>query len=468
MVPRGRRIFCNRTLNLRSIRAIGYDMDYTLIHYHVAEWEAHAYGHVLRRLAARGWPVEDLAFDPQMMIRGLIIDTELGNVVKANRFGFVKVAQHGTTLIPFEQMRETYSRVIVDLSEPRWRFMNTLFSMSEACLYAQLVACLDDGKMPPGIGYPDLYTAIRRAFDEVHAEGDLKAEIVAAPERFVDLDERTALALLDQKHAKKKLMLITNSEWSYTAPIMAFAFDRFLPGDMTWRELFDLVIVSARKPSFFTDDNPAFEVVDEDGLLRPVIRDLEPGKSYVGGSAKQVQSAFGLHGDEVLYVGDHIFSDVNVSKQVQRWRTALILREMEDEIAALETFRGSQAELEALMAQKEQLEGQQCAVRVAELRAEHGYGPKDDRDLETLRADAGRIREALDALDARIKPLAIESGRLGSDKWGPLMRAGNDKSHLARQIERYADVYLARVSDFAAESPFAYLRSVRGSLPHDL
>lgn len=31
-----RGIFCSRTLNLRSISAIGYDMDYTLIHYNVA------------------------------------------------------------------------------------------------------------------------------------------------------------------------------------------------------------------------------------------------------------------------------------------------------------------------------------------------------------------------------------------------------------------------------------------------
>ena len=34
---RTRQIFCNRTLNLRAIKAIGYDMDYTLIHYRVDE-----------------------------------------------------------------------------------------------------------------------------------------------------------------------------------------------------------------------------------------------------------------------------------------------------------------------------------------------------------------------------------------------------------------------------------------------
>ena len=41
--PYERNIFTNRTLNMRSIRAIGYDMDYTLIQYRAAEWEALAY-----------------------------------------------------------------------------------------------------------------------------------------------------------------------------------------------------------------------------------------------------------------------------------------------------------------------------------------------------------------------------------------------------------------------------------------
>ncbi len=39
--------------------------------------------------------------------------------------------------------------------------------------------------------------------------------------------------------------------------------------------------------------------------------------------------------------------------------------------------------------------------------------------------------------------------------------------NLARQIERYADIYLSRVSNFAFHTPFVYLRSPRGSLPHD-
>ena len=44
------------------------------------------------------------------------------------------------------------------------------------------------------------------------------------------------------------------------------------------------------------------------------------------------------------------------------------------------------------------------------------------------------------------------------------MRAGNDKSHMARQVERHADIYMSRVSNFMHYTPFAYFRSPRGSL----
>ena len=60
--PTGRGLYCNRTLNLRSIKVIGYDMDYTLVHYHVEDWERRAYAHMRDKLQAGGWPVGDLEF----------------------------------------------------------------------------------------------------------------------------------------------------------------------------------------------------------------------------------------------------------------------------------------------------------------------------------------------------------------------------------------------------------------------
>ncbi|MEM6862445.1 MAG: HAD-IG family 5'-nucleotidase [Myxococcota bacterium] len=465
--PKARRIYCNRTLNLRSIQAIGYDMDYTLIHYRVDEWESHAYAHTQRLFESRGWPVSKLSFDPDRMIRGLIIDTELGNVLKANRFGFVKRAHHGTRPIPYEEMRKAYSGVIVDLGERRFKFMNTLFSLSEATLYAQLVDMMDAGELENALGYEELYRQVRSTVDYAHLEGRLKGDIMADPDRFVSLDAETPLALLDQHHAGKKLILITNSGWRYTLAMMRYAFERYLPSNMKWEELFDLIIVEARKPTFFSQSNPAFEIVNQDGLLTPVREKLERRGRYVGGNASMVEACLDLEGDQVLYVGDHLFSDVHVTKNIQRWRTALVLREIEEELDAMETFASDKKELEKLMAKKTELEGESYSLKLALQRRKKGYALNGDIDKKALARRLETVRQELLELDQQIKPLAERADQVSNASWGPLMRAGNDKSHLAQQVEQYADIYLSRVSNFVHATPFAYMRSARGTLPHD-
>ena len=67
----------------------GYDMDYTLVHYDVDAWEGKAFHYMLQNLQSMGCPTEGLHFDPTLVTRGLIVDMELGNLVKADRFGYV-------------------------------------------------------------------------------------------------------------------------------------------------------------------------------------------------------------------------------------------------------------------------------------------------------------------------------------------------------------------------------------------
>ncbi len=229
-----------------------------------------------------------------LSIRGLIIDTEQGNLLKANRFGFVKKALHGTRPMDFDAQRTEYARTIIDLAEPRWVFLNTLFSLSEALHLraaggpaGQRASC----RGPWATRTSTNWCAARST--PTHMEGKLKAEIVANPERYVLPDPETALALLDQRSAGKKLLLITNSEWAYTAPMMHARSIRYLPEGMTWRELFDVVIVGARKPEFFTTRSPLFEVVETtgEGLLRPHSGPLKAGTPYFGGSARASWSA---------------------------------------------------------------------------------------------------------------------------------------------------------------------------------
>jgi 5'-nucleotidase len=468
VVPPERRVWCNRTLNLRSIKAVGYDMDYTLVHYRTAEWERAAFEQALGPLQRRGWPVHGLTFNPANVIQGLAFDLELGNMVKATRFGYVIRAHHGTRPLTFDEQRTAYSSTFVDLSDPRWEFMNTLFSLSQANLFAQLVDLLDAGKLPEPLGYRDLQRILLKALDEAHNLSELKAQIMADPDRFVELDPELPLTLLDQKQAGKRLLLVTNSDWNYTRSMMSYAFDRALPGSMKWRELFDLVICEARKPGFFSQRQASYVMIDEqEGLLRPHRGTLEPGHVYVGGDAPLVETSLGLSGAEILYLGDHLFGDVHVSKEMLRWRTGLILREIESEVLAVEKNRESDAQLRELMARKVELDARTAQLRLARQRVQHRYGPKPGARPEELDAAIRGVAEESQELDSRISPLARASGEIGNATWGPLMRAGNDKSLFARQVERYADIYTSRVSNFLAQTPFAYLRAARGSLPHD-
>ena len=463
-----RGVFCNRTLNMRSIKAIGYDMDYTLVHYHVDAWEGRAYEHIKLRLLAAGWPVEDLHFDSNWVSRGLVIDLKLGNVVKANRFGYVWRAAHGTEIIPYAEMREAYTRTLVDLNDhSRWVFLNTFFSISAGVMYAQLVDLLDRGVLPEVLGYADLYWRVQEVLDAAHIEGELKAEIMANPEVYVDRDPEVPLTLLDQRNAGKKLVLITNSEWAYTLFMLNYTIDPFLPDGVTWREIFDLVVVSARKPAFFSGSAPIFEVVNDEGLLKPWVGKLEEGRAYLGGSASDVEGALGMSGDEILYVGDHLFADVNVTKSVLRWRTALVMRELEQELCAIEAAAENQVEIRRMMLEKVKLEDDFSTRRLTLQRLRQGYGPQTDADPEALEAEMSRIREQLVDLDSKLAPLVIEDGVAFNPTWGYLMRTGNDKSHLTRQVERYADIYTSRVSNLLRYSPFMFFRAPRGSVPHD-
>ena len=465
--PDERGVYCNRTLNMHTIRAIGYDMDYTLIHYKVDEWEGRAYAYVKEKLQLLGWPVDDLEFKPEEVIRSLILDIELGNTLKVDRFNYVKRACHGTRPLAFSEQRQIYARTPIDLREERYEFLNTLFSLSEAWLFGQLVDLLDANKLPAGLRYADLYRTVRTSTDETHMEGRLKADIIADPDRFVVLDADTPLALLDQRRAGKKLLLITNSEWEYSSPMMEYSFDRFLPEGKTWRDLFDVIIVSARKPEFFSAKNPMFQVVSEDGLLKPCPGGIEDDGIYLGGNARAVEEYLGLSGDEILYVGDHMLTDVHITKNILWWRTALIVRELENDLAEAAAFREDQKRLADLMREKERLESDLSRSRLDLQRKKQDYGPDLELSKKDLDKRMGGVRRKLATLDRKIRPYAEAAAAIGNPRWGQLMRAGNDKSFLARQVERYADIYLSRVSNFLKLTPYAYLRSHRGSLPHD-
>jgi len=489
-----RAVYCNRTTNLRSLSVVAFDMDYTLVNYSVEAWEGHAYRHGLQQLKELGVPTEGLQFDPSIVIRGLILDTELGNLVKADRFGFIKRAMHGLNQLGPADVKRAYNRELINLRDKRWQFLNTFFSVSEACLFMQLVDRLDAGLIPHQVcppSYPALYQLISKALFQAHVESSLKAEIIKDPSSFITLDPEAAQVLLDFKYAGKQLVLITNSDYSYTYAMMSHAYDRYLPAGMTWVDLFDTVIINARKPEFFSARNPLFEVVSPDGLLRPANR-LKPGGIYCGGSAEMVEQFLGVKADDIMYMGDHIYTDASLAKLNFRWRTCLILRELEEEITALALGRSHRVKLKELLNKKDvvgdlfnnlrlarqrMLVGVENALVIADddQNGENGGDPSPPSLPPYLSQSEGDVNEALGELilmmqnlDREIVPAVEQDGWHFNKIWGYLSKAGvNDRSQLMRQVEKNADLFTSRVSNFGRYSPFQYFRAPGQSLPHD-
>ena len=66
-----RGVFCTRELDLRGIKGIGYDMDYTLIDYKMVLLEERVYHYSKEYLLSKGFPVSGLCFEPELVVRGL-------------------------------------------------------------------------------------------------------------------------------------------------------------------------------------------------------------------------------------------------------------------------------------------------------------------------------------------------------------------------------------------------------------
>ena len=59
MIDIGKQIFCNRSLNMRNIVAVGFDMDYTLAQYKPETFESLAYEGTVKKLVHDlGYPAE--------------------------------------------------------------------------------------------------------------------------------------------------------------------------------------------------------------------------------------------------------------------------------------------------------------------------------------------------------------------------------------------------------------------------
>ncbi len=349
-VPRASRIYVNRNLRLDKIEMVGFDMDYTLALYNQARIEELSMRATLDKLVtAKGYPeaIRSLAYDPMLAVRGLVVDHENGNIFKPDRYGFPGRARHGLKNIDRTLVAELYQRERTRLSARRYAWIDSLFALPEAVLYAVLVDFFDRYDPPGRPDYTALWQHIRECIDLAHRDGSIKTIVSADFASYVERDEALAETLHKFRSSGKRLFLLTNSAWDYTSLMMSYLLDGAHSIDQSypsWRHYFDVIVVSAGKPEFFTEERPFVEL-DAQGnpLGKSPAGPFQRGRVYSGGNIKEFQERARASGDRVLFVGDHIYGDMLRSRKSSNWRTAMVLQELEHEVTTHDRLRAELA-----------------------------------------------------------------------------------------------------------------------------
>lgn len=229
------------------------------------------------------------------------------------------------------------------------RPLNDLFSMAEACLIADSIQVFQAAfpNAPEAISYSSIIEDVRTAISDVHTSGVLHTAVVKDMQKYIQPSPAVLDMLTYFRTANKTVFLCTNSAFPYADRVMTH-----ITGQSQWRQLFDFVICSARKPDFFFSKMPfrRWNPYSNSASPFPVgmyvcsyvcmytihcnaeSGKFEAGAVYVNGSVHALKQADALGQQGVLYVGDNLYADLVDARRSHGWQTLCVISELDHEI----------------------------------------------------------------------------------------------------------------------------------------
>lgn len=477
-VAKLRRVFVNRNLKMKNVKTIGFDMDHTLALYQKVPIETLAFDETKKKMVDElGYPERllELQYDPDFVIRGLVVDKVRGNLIKMDRHKYAARAYHGKRKLSRDERKETYANKKLTVYDKDFISIDTLFTLPEGDIFAQIIDLIEIERVEIKKTYSEIFQDVRLCIDKAHRDNSMKAKILASPGRYFIRDPKLPLALDKFVRGGKKLFIVTNSAWDYTEKVMHYLLSNELEDYPHWRDYFDFVVVDAGKPDFFKEGKPLEKVED---AIDPDTRQTDH-RVFRFGNAASIEQLTGLRCDEILYVGDHTHGDILRSKKSSFWRTMMVVEEMEKELESADRVRQITMELEKIyedtaemrLQANVQLE-QIGAIRETKAQDYNSLDEDDfnrmDQECEKLWRKVARIEAKITRSLARAKKLEVESERAFNPYWGPLFKVGRETSRFGDQVEDFACVYTVKVSNFLYYPTNKYFQTNRKVMPHEV
>ncbi|KAM9754160.1 5'-nucleotidase domain-containing protein 3 [Menidia menidia] len=421
-------IFANNEMRLRDIEIFGFDYDYTLAfyssHLHTLIFNIardilitnHRYPEGLRKYE----------YIPDFAVRGLHYDVQKALLMKIDAFHYIQlgtvyrglnpvpdeevIAMYEGSHVPLENMSDFYGKS--SHGHTMKQFMD-IFSLPEMTL----LSCVNDFFMKHNIDYEPvhLYKDVKEAIRDVHVKGIMYRAVEADIEKYIWYGEQSHAVLKKLSALGKKMFLITNSPFDFVDRGMSYIVGK------DWRDLFDVVIVQADKPSFFNDRRKPFRRVTNKGvLLWDRIHKLGKGQIYKQGNLYEFLRLTGWSGSKVLYFGDHIYSDLADLTLKHGWRTGAIIPELRKEIKIMNT-----QEYVQMMTWLQALSGLIEQMQVHRDPASQAVVEEWIREREAMKPQTKDIFNA---------------------QFGSLFRTYHNPTYFSRRLSRFADIYMASIS----------------------
>ncbi len=226
-----------------------------------------------------------------------------------------------------------------------------------------------------------------------------------------------------------------------------------------------MIVVGASKPQFFTKRNPFIEL-DEQG--ETVAHAAQPrwGGIFSGGSRDGLSQFLGVPGERVLYVGDHIYSDIVATRMQSTWRTMLIVSELEEELRVGRSLLGDTVRLTDMNSVISDLGQQLDSVRDVKLL--HRLTDNESSGQATSTAELlDQLTAAHEVLRRRARLLNGRIAGAFNAYWGSVFKQGSSKSLFASQVDDFACLYTSRVSNLLNYGNLHYFRVNSDPMPHE-
>jgi HAD superfamily 5'-nucleotidase-like hydrolase len=287
---------------------------------------------------------------PEFAAKGLALDLVEGNCLKIDENKIVVKASHGFTPMTPEKIKEMYPEAIEEYNghkSDRYLTVASYFEVSVCSLFLHAVELTEKHEPDEEHDYYHIMAAFGRGFEYYfgkYPDNKYFQAVMDAPQDYLIKPSQEFIGWLQGlKQRGVKIALITNSFAGYTHQLMNYCYGE------KFHELFDVVVVQAIKPSFFTKNESFLEYADyqSEASSAKVVKKLELHRKPLpifakGNVVHLVESLEQVYEDEhkenpevrndklkFCYVGDHMIGDVVTPKSKLQWTTIAIVEELD-------------------------------------------------------------------------------------------------------------------------------------------